>query len=339
MIGFVGRFPLVVFVMLALAGFYGVPSAGANSTNGLLTAAGAPIEAGLEAQWSQAFEARADVSVTFSYTAPAIKTVTARTTDFGATDLPLTTDQSAACDGCVLIPWALTATAVVYHLRGVHGQLHLTGRILAGIYLGMITNWDDKSLAAINRSIKLPNLAITAVHRTDPTGDTAALAGYLDALSNVAATGLGPAAGTVAWPGGVGEPNAARMAQELASKNGAIGYVDVGDARRLTVAAVRNAAGRYVLPNSPNVKAAATVHPMTQNGLSIVNPPKGRPLAYPISEFTYAIAPQHSPKATTVQQFFTFCTTVGQAYGQALGFTALPTWVRNGDMPLIDTIT
>jgi phosphate transport system substrate-binding protein len=340
MIGFVGRFPLVWFVMLALAGLCGVSSARADDTNGRLTGAGAVVEAPLETQWSQAFEAQAAVGVTFGYTASAIKAVTARTADFGATDVPLTAEQSAACGDCVLIPWALTSTAVVYRLHGVHGQLRLTGRILAGIYLGTITNWDDKSIAAVNTSIKLPNLPITAVHRTDPAGDTAAFAGYVDGSSTAAARRLGPSAGTVAWPGGVGEPNAAGVARELASKNGAIGYLDVGDARRLTVAAVRNGAGRYVLPNTRNVEAAAvTARPVTPNGVSIVNPPKGRPLAYPISEFTYAIAPTHSPKAPTVRQFFTFCTTVGQAYGLALGFPALPMWVRNGDTPLIATIT
>ena len=101
-----------------------------------------------------------------------IAAITARTVDFGASDAPLTPDQATACKGCVQVPWALAGTGPVENIPGVNGlQLKLTGALLAKIYLGQITNWNDPAIAKINPKLNLPNKTITVVHRSDGSGD------------------------------------------------------------------------------------------------------------------------------------------------------------------------
>ena len=112
-----------------------------------------------------------------------IAQITARTVDFGASDAPLTPEQAAACNGCVQIPWALTATGIGFNIPGVK-KLNLTGPILAGIYFGKITNWNDPKIKKLNpKASNCPNLAITPVFRSDGSGDTYAFTNYLSKIS------------------------------------------------------------------------------------------------------------------------------------------------------------
>ena len=101
-----------------------------------------------------------------------IADISNRTVDFGASDAPLNTAQAAGCNGCVEIPWGLSATTLSYNLPGVPTGVHLDAKTVAGIFLGQITNWSDPSIAALNPKLKLPNLPITPVHRSDGSGDT-----------------------------------------------------------------------------------------------------------------------------------------------------------------------
>ena len=108
--------------------------------------------------------------------------ITARTVDFGASDAPLTPAQAAACNGCVQIPWALSATGVGFNIPGVK-KLNLTGKILAGIYFGKITTWNDAKIKKANPGTKLPGTTITPVFRSDGSGDTYAFTNYLSKVS------------------------------------------------------------------------------------------------------------------------------------------------------------
>ena len=144
-----------------------------------------------------------------------IADITSRSVDFGASDAPLTPTQASACNGCVTIPWALTATGVGYNVPGVKGNLKLTGPVIAQIFLGQITTWNNSAIKKLNPGVKLPSTQITTVHRADGSGDTYAFVNYLDHVSSAASSKLGPAATSVSWPGGVAETGNGGVVSEI----------------------------------------------------------------------------------------------------------------------------
>lgn len=101
-----------------------------------------------------------------------INAISGRTVDFGASDAPLTSDQFRECKGCVQIPWALSATSIPCHINGVTARRHLTGSVIADVFLNEITNWNDPRITRLNPKIKLPALNITPVYRSDNSGTT-----------------------------------------------------------------------------------------------------------------------------------------------------------------------
>src|SRR6195256_2971366 len=147
----------------------GVASASAAG----LTGAGSTLVAPLMANWINGFEIKEGIPVKYGAvgSGAGIAQITARTVDFGASDAPLTPEQAGACNGCVQVPWALTATGIGFSIPGVK-KLNLTGPILAGIYFGKLTNWNDPKITKLNPKAHLPNLAITPVYRSDGSGDT-----------------------------------------------------------------------------------------------------------------------------------------------------------------------
>ena len=113
-----------------------------------------------------------------------IDQITARAVDFGASDAPLSTDQATACKGCVQIPWALGATAVDYNLKGAPDHLKLTGPVLADIFLGNITSWNDAKIKALNPGVNLPSTHITPIYRSDGSGTSFVFTDYLSSVSS-----------------------------------------------------------------------------------------------------------------------------------------------------------
>jgi phosphate transport system substrate-binding protein len=303
-----------------------VSTAGASAAG--LTGAGSTLVAPLMANWISNFEIKEGIPVKYGSvgSGAGIAQITARTVDFGASDAPLTPEQATACNSCVQIPWALSATAIGFHIQGVK-KLNLTGPILAGIYFGKITNWNDPKIKKVNPNAKLPNLAITPVFRSDGSGDTYAFTNYLSKISPAWKNEVGFAT-TVGFKAGVGAKGNAGVTSTVTSTNGAIGYISASYliAAGLGAAAVQNKAGAYELPNLKNIESAASVVKSVpaSNALSIVNPPKKAATAYPISTFTYAIVPHNAPQKGFLQQFLTYAVTAGQKYGAALDFAPLP---------------
>ena len=179
-----------------------VSTAGASAAG--LTGAGSTLVAPLMANWISGFEIKEGIPVKYGAvgSGTGIAQITARTVDFGASDAPLTPEQAAACNSCVQIPWALSATGVGFNIPGVK-KLNLTGKILAGIYFGKITNWNDPKIKKINPKTKLPNLAITPVFRSDGSGDTYAFTNYLSKISHAWKSEVGFAT-SVGFTAGVG---------------------------------------------------------------------------------------------------------------------------------------
>ncbi len=255
-----------------------------------------------------------------------ISDITARTVTFGASDAPLTPAQASACNGCYQMPWALTGVGLGFHLEGV-AKLHVTGPILAKIYLGQITNWDNPALKKINPGVNLPNLAITPVYRSDGSGDTYAFTNYLSDVSPEWKAKKGYAT-TVAFEVGTGGKGSAGVSAVIASTNGAIGYIPGSYllAHGIPPAGVQNAAGKYEVPNLPNIEAAASgiKKVPANNELHIVDPPKSNKKAYPISTFSYALVPKSTSQPGEVGKFVLWAMGEGQQYAAALDFASIP---------------
>jgi phosphate ABC transporter phosphate-binding protein len=315
-------------VALTVAGL-AAGSAGARSNETTISGAGSTFVQPLVAQWVQPLGAAYGYTLQYNGigSGGGIAAVTARTVDFGASDAPLSDDQFKACGGCVQIPWALSATSVIYNLDGVKNLLHLDGPTLARVYSGQITQWDDPAIQKLNKGVTLPSTKIAAIHRSDNSGTTYNFTDYLSSASPQwkAQTGKGVA---VNWPTGTGVRGSSGVAAAVGQTPGSIGYVDVAYAlkNQLKYFAMQNRSGKFATPGLKGILAAATSDqkPSATNELSIVNPPKKYPLAYPISTYTYVIVPLQTSKAPELRKTIFWALTKGQAYGPKLLFAPLP---------------
>jgi len=312
----------------AIACFTTGLTASTAAAAGSLTGAGSTLVAPLEAYWAQEFQHLYSDTVTYAAvgSGAGIAQISARTVDFGASDAPMTSTQAASCNQCVQIPWALTATGVAFHLEGIR-KLNLTGPIVAEIFLGKITTWDAPAIAKINKRIKLPNLSITPVFRSDGSGDTYAFTDYLSRISTAWKSQVGNAT-AVTFPTGVGGKGNDGVTAVVSSTNGAIGYISASYiiAHHLGAAALKNAAGFFEYPNLNNIEnAAQSVKSVPANNeMHIVNPPKKYRIAYPLSTFTYAIVPRGAPQKQLLASWIYYAMKAGQKFGAALDFAPIP---------------
>jgi phosphate transport system substrate-binding protein len=294
-------------------------------------------------QWQPTYHDAKNVAITYGAigSGAGIEQITARTVDFGASDAPLTSDQFSQARGVVQIPWALAGTVVAYHVSGVPNQLKLTGPVLAEIYQGQVTNWHDRAIAKLNPGVKLPNLKITPLYRTDGSGDTYAFTNYLSHVSPTFKSKIGVST-QVSWPTGLGGKGNSGVGGVLSTTNGSIAYIAISYvlANKFDYALVQNAAGKFPVPGIKSFEAAAATLTSipSDNNVSIVDPPASAPTAYPISTFTYAIVPLSSPKAQTLKPFLKWAITEGQADGPKLEFGALPSKVVSADKATIAKI-
>src|SRR6185437_9934012 len=156
---------LAVVTLAAACGSSGSSSGGGTST--VLNGAGSTLVAPLISQWEPDYNKSAGITITYGAVGSGggVDAITARSVDFGASDAPLTSDQATACKGCVQIPWALGATTVDYNVQGAPNNLKLTGKVLADIFLGKITSWNDPAIKALNPGASLPATHITPIYR------------------------------------------------------------------------------------------------------------------------------------------------------------------------------
>lgn len=317
-------------------------AAPAGAASGTLTGAGSTLVAPLMANWSQDFLNRYNIQVTYGAvgSGAGITQVSNRSVDFGASDAPLTAAQAGACNGCVQVPWALTATGVAFNVPGV-SRLRLSVPVLANIYLGRITTWNAAPIKRLNRGVALPGLKITPIFRSDGSGDTYA---FTDLLSRVSSQWRGQVgnATSVSFPTGVGGKGNDGVTALVGSTSGGIAYIAASYmiAHGLSAAALQNAAGKYEYPNLRNIEAAASVVKSvpTNNEVHIVNPPKRDKLAYPLSTFTYAIVPRSSPKVSGLASFVYYALTAGQKFGAALDFAPIPKVVLNAGVRSVKSL-
>ena len=320
---------IIALAVTALAAAAAAPAGGSAAKEDALSGAGATFPFPLISQWQKDYESKTGVKINYNPigSGGGIAAITARTVDFGASDAPLTPDQFTACKGCVQIPWVLSSTAVIYNLPGVPNNLKLTGAVIANIYLGNITKWNDAAIAKINPGVNLPDTKITPVWRSDGSGTTYNFTDYLSSVSPQAKSKIGNST-QVNWPVGVGGRGSSGLAGVVKNTTGGIGYVDIAYAlaNKIQFARVLNRSGKFVTPGLRGIAAAGALIKTVpaSNEMHIVNPPRGNPLAYPICTYSYVILPTASPKAAQLRRFVFYALTQGQKLGPRLLFVPIP---------------
>jgi phosphate transport system substrate-binding protein len=295
-------------------------------------------------QWTADYAKTANVTVTYGAVGSGggISAITSRSVDFGASDAPLSPDQMTACNGCVEIPWVLGGTAVAYNVKGAPEHLKLTGPVLADIFLGKITTWNDPAIARLNPGTTLPSTKITPIFRSDSSGTSYNFTDYLSHVSSTWKSKVGTST-TPSFPAGVGGKGSSGVSGLISRTDGGIGYVDVAYAQssNLPYAQMQNSAGTYALPTVASIKAAAAAAPSPKPNaaISIVDPPSSAATAYPISTFSYVIVPANASKATTLKAFLHYAVTTGQKLGPKLLFAPLPAAVIAANQRGINAIS
>jgi len=317
---------------------------GQNASSKVLTGAGSTLVYPLVSQWEPDYATKAGVTITYGAigSGGGIDQITARAVDFGASDAPLSPDQATACKGCLQIPWALGATVVTYNVKGVPNNLHLTGPVVADMFLGNITSWNDPKIRALNPGVSLPGTKVTPIYRSDGSGDSFVFSSYLSAVSPDFKSKIG-ASTQPPFSTGTGAAKNSGVAASVQSTDGAIGYVAISyiAADGLNQALIQNAAGKYVTPSVDSIKAAAdaVTTAKADGSIPLVNPPASAATAYPLSTYTYAIVPKTSSKAAELKAFLTYAITDGQQFGPDLGFPPLPSAVVSSDKTEIASIS
>ena len=300
-----------------------------------LLGAGATFPYPLYARWFNQYAQETGVRINYQSigSGGGIRQLIAGTVDFGATDVPMADDEVARVPGgrVLHIPTVLGAVAVTYNLPGLSRPLRLSAEVLAGIYLGSITRWNDPRLLALNPDAPLPDRDVLVVHRSDGSGTSYIFTDYLTASSSVWAQGPGRSK-DVRWPVGIGGKGNEGVAGQVKQMEGAIGYVEGTYARqnRLPVALLQNASGRFVAPSAFEVAAAATsaidsAGVSADLRLSIVNAPG--PYAYPIASLTWMllapdlVGPQ---KTAALVRFVGWALQEGDEPARSLGYEPLP---------------
>lgn len=259
-----------------------------------------------------------------------IQQFTAKTVDFGASDVPMNAAELARAGGPVLqIPITLGGAGVAYNLPGIEKGLHLTREVIADIYLGKITKWNDPAIVSLNPGMKLPDMAITVVHRSDGSGTTYI---FTDFLSNVSPEWKSKV-GTnkdVQWPapssvGGKGNEGVAGLVKQTP---GSIGYVELAYLleNNMAYAQIQNKAGTYVYPSVDTVAAAAATKPsVSATDFSIVDAACAQ--CYPISGYSWVMlykSPADPARGKLLKEIMTWLATEAQPIAKTVDYVPLP---------------
>jgi phosphate transport system substrate-binding protein len=330
---FAASFVALATVVAALAAIVATTAtAGPSARKGdQLVGAGATFPFPIISQWVAAYPPLTGVQIVYQPigSGGGIAAITGKTVDFGASDAPLSPDQLKACGDCLEIPWVLGATSVMYNLHGLKNNLHMTGPVLANIYMGNIKKWNDPAIKALNPGVNLPDQAITPVYRSDSSGTSFNFTDYLSKVSAAFKSKIGVST-QPPFPTGVGAKGSAGVSGVLTKTEGAIGYADIAYALKnhIQFMWVKNKAGKYAGPGLRGIAAAAATVtkksiPKT-NEMHIVDPPKSQTKAYPICTFSYVLVHKTTPKAALLKKFIFYALTQGQAFGPKLLYGKIP---------------
>ncbi len=371
--GLYAAIAIIVVVVLVVAGLYATgyltqkknPSTGNACTSTTLLGAGSTLVAPLMDVWEIAYKT-SSINYQAVGSSAGISQITAKTVDFGASDAPLNATQRANLPGILEIPESAGAVAIIYNLPGITKTVNFTGTVLAGIYLGLITNWNNSAIAAINPGIVFPNASIAVVHRSDGSGTSFAFTDFLSHDNATWAAKYGKST-LPSWPVGTGAKGSAGVAATVQKTADAIGYVDLDYALAASISAgaVENPSSAFITPSLADAASAlADAAPTANNGgplpsgsqswynVSLINA-KGAG-DYPITTFTYIMVysaldtayagtgnPYTLQKAESLVNWLNWMVnaTEGQSYSPALYYVVLSSSVVAIDQTTIHSIT
>ena len=294
----------------------------------LITGAGATFPFPLYSKWFSDYNKKIP-ELRFNYqsigSGGGIKQITERTVDFGATDAPMTEEEMAKAPGIIHIPTVLGAVVVTYN--GAMKDLKLTPETVSGIFLGTITKWNDAKLAKDNPGMKLPDAAITVVHRSDGSGTTSIFTDYLAKVSPEWKSKVG-AGKSVKWPVGLGAKGNEGVTGLVKGTPGAVGYVELAYANqnKLPMAELKNHDGNFVKPSIAGTSEAAAGVDMPDDFRVSITDAAGK-TAYPVASFTYLLVYQDQAdkaKGEALLRFLWWAIHEGQASAAPLDYAPLP---------------
>ena len=298
---------------LLLAGALLLPGAPLAAQS--LTGAGATFPNPIYTKWFDAYSKQKGVQINYQSigSGGGIRQFTEGTVDFGATDGPMNESQIGAVSGNVMhVPTVLGAVVVTYNLPTLGDtRLKFDGTLLVDMFMGRVTKWSDKRIAALNPGIKLPDIDLIVVHRSDGSGTTYVFTDFLNKFSREWRDKVGFAT-SVNWPVGLGGKGNEGVTQQVKQVEGAVGYVELIYAlsNNLPYADIKNAGGKFVEPSLASVTSAAASAKLaadTDFRVSITNPPGAD--AYPIASFTWLLVHKDGKdvaKAKLIKDFLTW---------------------------------
>ena len=304
---------------------------GSSAVAANVTGAGATFPQPVYSKWASEYQRATGNQINYQGigSSGGIKQIQAKTVDFGATDSPMTPAELNQ-SGLVQFPTVIGGVVPVVNIAGIDpGQLKLSGPVLADIYMGKITTWNDARIKALNPSLNLPAAKITTINRSDGSGTTHIFTNYLSQVSSDWKSKVG-AEKTVKWPnsaasvGGKGNEGVSSNVQRVANS---IGYVEYAYAKQNKLAHTQllNRAGKYVQPDDSTFAAAGNINWAKYPGfaVTITNMPAAN--AWPISAATFILVPRNGgAKAQEALKFFNWALTNGDASARVLDYVPLP---------------
>lgn len=298
-----------------------------------VTGAGASFPAPLYAKWAADYNKATGTKINYQSvgSGAGLRQIEARTVDFGASDMPLTGDVLEK-KGLVQFPTVIGGVVPVVNIKGVKpGQLKLTGQVLANIYLGKITQWNDDAIKALNPALTLPDVAIAPVRRADGSGTTFIFTNYLSKVSPDWKASVGEGA-TVSWPTGLGGKGNEGVAAFVKRLPNAIGYVEYAYVKQsgLPYVQLQNADNQFVAPSDTSFQAAAAGAEWPKDFYLLLTNQPGK-ASWPITGATFILMTKRqddTEKAVSSLRFFDWAYRTGDQSAQALSYIPMPATVK-----------
>ena len=297
------------------------------------TGAGASFPAPIYSKWASEYNKATGNQINYQSvgSSAGIKQITARTVDFGASDMPLK-DEELKEKGLLQFPTVIGGVIPVVNISGIKpGELKLDGQVLGDIYLGKITKWNDPAITALNGSLKLPDATISPVRRADGSGTTFLFTNYLSKASSDWKEKVGDGT-AVNWPTGAGGKGNEGVAAFVAKLPNSIGYVEYAYVKqnKMTYAKLKNADGNYVSPDDSSFKAAAAGADWKKSFYQVLTNEPGKD-AWPITGATFILMheKQENPeKAEAALKFFDWAYREGDKHAADLDYVPMPDSVK-----------
>lgn len=268
-----------------------------------------------------------------------IQQLIAGTVDFGASDVPMNDQELKRAGKPVLqFPVTLGSEAMGYNLPGIGKGLHMTRQLIAAIYLGKVTKWNDPEVTKLNPNLKLPDMAITVVHRSDGSGTTYIFTDFLSHVSPEWKEKVGTGK-SVQWPVGIGGKGNEGVAGQVRQSPGAIGYIELAYVieNEMAYALVENRTGKHVYPSIETAEAAAATKPeVSSTDFSIVDAPGDN--SYPITGYSWVLLyqePTDPGRARLVRDVMEWLVTKGQSVAKSVNYVPLPENVQQQALKII----